>query len=93
MTQSLLSNEPECFVCRLTYNLHRHHIYGGYGRRDRSEKWGCWVYLCARHHVGKNGVHNNKALDDHLKTLCQRAWEKKYGTRDEFTRIFEHSYL
>lgn len=94
MSQSIISNEPECLVCKTTLNLHRHHVFGGVGRRGKSEMYGCWVYLCARHHNMSNaGVHFNKQLDAKLKQECQRAWEVKYGDRDDFIREFGRSYL
>ena len=73
--KSILSNERECYVCGTPLNLHRHHIWGG-GRRKLSEKHGCWVYLCAKHHnMSDKGVHFNKALDTELKQDCQEMWE------------------
>jgi len=94
MSKSLLSNTRECYVCGTTYDLHKHHIYGGHGRRNLSEKYGCWVYLCAPHHdMSDQGVHFNKALDIDLKSQCQRAWESKYGSREQFIKTFIKSYL
>jgi len=34
--QSILSRFRCCYVCGTTLNLHKHHIYGGNGRRERS---------------------------------------------------------
>ena len=92
--ESLLSNEKECYVCHTTMNLHKHHIYEGTGRRKLSEKYGCWVYLCAYHHNMSNcGVHFNKELDIKLKQECQREWEAKNGGREKFRQTFGKSYL
>ena len=92
--KSLISNAKQCLVCGTTYNLHKHHIYGGNGRRDKSEKYGCWVYLCFRHHNGAGvGVHFNKALDLRLKQDCQKEWENQFGSRDDFIKTFGRSYL
>jgi len=94
MSRSLISDERQCYVCGTTLNLHRHHIYPGNGRREVSEKYGCWVYLCARHHNMSNaGVHFDKKLNDHLRRLCQKRWEKAYGTRKEFVQHFGRNYL
>lgn len=79
MTKSIVQTKKECYICRTTENLHRHHIY--YGRKDRpqSERFGCWCWLCARHHnFSDEGVHFNKELDDELKDLCQRVFELTY---------------
>ena len=94
MSKSIISNERECVICGSTYNLHRHHIYGGVGRRDLSERWGCWCYLCARHHnMSDASVHFNRQLDFRLKQECQKRWEVEHGTREEFVRTFGRNYL
>lgn len=94
MSSSIISNERVCYVCGTPINLHKHHVYPGNGRREVSEKYGCWVYLCAKHHNMSNaGVHHDKKLDLHLRRLCQARWETKYGDRDEFRKAFGCSYL
>lgn len=58
-----------------------------------SEKFGCWCYLCGRHHnLSGIGVHENKEFDRKLKAFCQRKFEEVYS-RDEFRRYFGSSYL
>lgn len=90
---SLLQNEKECYITHSTADLHKHHIYGGHGRRELSERYGCWVWLRADwHNMSGYGVHFNHALDERLKQECQRAFEQR-NTRDEFRRIFGRSYL
>lgn len=94
MTKSIISNDTVCYVCKNPMNIHRHHIYEGTGRRKLSEKYGCWVYLCARHHnMSNEGVHFNKELDLKLKRICQKKWENKYGPRDKFIRVFGRNYM
>ena len=94
MSKSIVSNEKSCFLCGTTLNLHKHHVYGGQGRRDLSEKYGCWIWLCAAHHNMSNfGVHNDHDLDLMLKKLCQKRWEQTYGTRDQFIQTFRKSYI
>lgn len=89
--KSLLSNEKECYVCKTTVNLHKHHIYAGYNRQ-LSEKYGCWVYLCMYHHNGsKYSVHYDRDLDLKLRQECQRAFEKEYD--EAFLEIFGRNYL
>lgn len=91
---SIISNERFCLVCGNQINIHKHHIFEGTGRRKLSEKWGCWCYLCARHHnMSNEGVHFNKALDLKLKQQCQKAWEFKFGSREEFIKTFGKNYL
>ena len=91
---SILSDKRLCFFCGSTINLHKHHIYGGVGRRQVSEKYGCWVYLCAEHHnMSKHSVHQDRCMDLILKEKCQREWEERFGSRDDFINTFRRSYL
>lgn len=92
--KSILSNEKECWFCKTTYNLHRHHCYEGVGRRKLSEKYGCWVWLCGfDHNMSNQGVHFNTDKDMELKQACQKKWEEIYGDREAFRKVFRKSYL
>lgn len=95
MSKSLLSDARRCYVCGTTLSLHKHHIYAGHGRRDMSEKEGCWVYLCGTHHnLSDKGVHFNPELDQKLKARCEQAWmDANNATISEFLRIFGRNYL
>lgn len=93
MAKSIVSNERVCLVCSTTYNLHKHHIFFGTGKRALSEKYGCWCYLCGIHHNLSNaGVHFNKTLDNELKEMCQKKFIKVYPDLD-FLKIFGKNYL
>lgn len=92
MSKSIISNERECLVCKTPYNLHKHHIYEGTANRKKSEKYGCWCYLCAKHHnLSNEGVHFNKALDKKLKKYAQSKFEETYPELD-FMKIFGRNY-
>lgn len=96
MSKSLLGNYPECYVCHTSIGLHRHHVFEGAGRREISEREGCWVYLCGRHHnLSNRGVHFDKELDLRIKRECQRRWmERNEATEDDFRSTFHcGSYL
>lgn len=94
MAKSIISNERECFICKTTFNLHRHHVFFGTANRKKSEQYGCWVYLCGKHHNLSNaGVHFNKSLDMKLKQICQKKWEEINGAREDFIRTFGRNYL
>ena len=91
--KSLLSNDRECYVCGSTRDLHKHHIIYGPNRK-KSEQYGLWVYLCARHHnMSDAGVHFNRALDLQLKEEAQLRWQQENGTKEDFIRAFGRSYL
>lgn len=80
MSESIMSNKKECYICGTTGGLHKHHIFYGTANRKLSEKYGCWVWLCPYHHnMSDAGVHFNKLVDKMLKAKCQEEWEKKYG--------------
>lgn len=94
MPKSILQDEPYCFVCKIPYGLHRHHIFYGRGRRQISERYGCWVYLCPRHHNASNaGVHFNPTFDLKLKQICQKRWEELNGSREDFIKTFGKNYM
>ena len=79
--ESIINNEKKCLVCGTTYNLHLHHIFEGTGKRKVSEQYGCWCYLCAKHHnMSDEGVHFNKELDLKLKSDIKRKVRIKQNT-------------
>lgn len=93
MSDSIISNERKCLVCGTSYNLHRHHIYFGLANRKKSEEYGCWCYLCGKHHnMSSEGVHSNRQLDLKLKVRCQKRFEEVYKDLD-FLKIFGRNYL
>lgn len=90
---SILQDEKECYACKTTLNLHSHHCIYGIGNRRNSEKYGLKVWLCFNHHTGNEGVHNgNKLLDNELKQLAQREFEKRYG-HDKYMEVFHINFL
>lgn len=91
--RSIISNDRQCLICEMPHNLHRHHIYYGTGKRQLSEKYGCWCYLCARHHnMSNEGVHFNSTLDRKLKEYTQKRFTEVYPELD-FLQIFGINYL
>ena len=98
MTISLLSEDRVCWVCG-SPNVELHHVYSGWANRCQSDKYGCTVYLCRRHHTNQlHGVHFDRDLDLRLRRECQKAWEARYaknpyGGHEEFRRIFGKNYL
>ncbi len=94
MTESIIENEKICFICDSESGLHRHHVFHGTANRKLSEEYGCWVWLCPRHHnMSKEGVHYNAGLDLRIKQIAQERWEEVYGNRKDFIRTFGKSYL
>lgn len=89
--KSILQTERECYLCRTPFNLEKHHIFAG-PNRNSSEKYGCFVLLCAEHHRGSHGVHRQILIDKRLRQEAQIAFEKTH-THEEFMEIFGRSYL
>ena len=94
MSKSLLDNNKVCYICGTTFNIHKHHIYGG-ANRSKSERDGCWCYLCAPHHnMSDSGVHFNRERDLNLRRTCQKLWMEAYNkTEDDFIKEFGRNYL
>ena len=71
--------------------VERHHIFYSMG----GEEYGYVIPL--RPDLHPNGVcateYARTVLDLHLKQECQRDFEKKHGTREEFRNIFGRSWL
>lgn len=75
--------------------VERHHVYGA-SNRDRSEEYGYVVPL--RYDLHPNGARfnptkENRKIDLYLKQRCQRDYESKHGSREEFISEFGKSYL
>lgn len=93
VSKSILNNDQVCYRCGRPTTT-RHHIYNG-PFRNKSEKFGCWVYLCNDCHTGrKDSVHKDRKEMDKLKIECQKKWEELYGVdREKFIKIFGKNYL
>ena len=96
--RSIIQDKKECYLCRYldgkeeTVCLEDHHLFGAYNRKW-SEKYGLKVWLCIEHHrEGKEAVHRNKLVMDHMHQVGQIAFEKNH-TREEFLNVFGRNYL
>lgn len=73
--------------------LHKHHCFEGTANREKSEKWGLWVWLSpVWHNMYNFSVHFNKELEAGLKDYCQRQFELLYG-HELWMSEFGKSYL
>lgn len=91
--QSIIQKTKRCFVCDTYGYTEEHHIFFGTANRKKSEKYGLKVRLCYMHHRDSvSGVHFNKATDNMLKRVGQRAFEQTH-TRKEFMQEFGRNYL
>lgn len=94
MSKSIMQEKKECYICKTTLDLDKHHCIHGTANRKLADKDGLWVYLCTYHHTMSNeAVHQNSAKDRKLKEIAQAVWESKLGTREEFIKRYGKSYL
>jgi hypothetical protein len=81
-----------CVVCGSPW-IQRHHVAGGTANRRKSDRYGYIIPLCANHHTGSAGIHQNRELDIYWKQTMQMHFEKHKGTREDFIREFGRSWL
>jgi hypothetical protein len=79
-----------CEVCGKPY-AETHEMFFG-AHRQLSIKHGLQVLLCAEHHRGPAGPHQNTARNLELKQQGQKWFERLHG-HDEFMRIFGRNFL
>lgn len=81
-----------CYFTR-SDRVERHHIYPGFNRK-KCEKYGYVIPL--RPDLHPNGAQAGstwKEIDDYLRRACQKDYEKKHGTREDFIEEFGRNYL
>lgn len=91
--KSVFTDNMDCCIFTGSYQVERHHIFGG-ANRKRSEYYGFVVPL--RPDLHPNGVfagEHAKEVDEYLKRMAQEYFEANYGTREDFRREFGRSYL
>ena len=92
---SLYPEDMGCFICHNPYT-EVHHIYPS-SRRPISDREGCTVRLCAEHHRGLMGVHNDQKLQDFFRRDCQIRWEKREGIdepdHETFIALMGRNYI
>ena len=102
MAKSIIQKDKShCYLCGRNshadyFGLDEHHVYGGYGIRKLSEKYGLKVYLCHHdcHEYGANAVHKNAEVNRRLKAKVQKIAMKHYGwSIEDFIEIFGQNYL
>lgn len=68
-------------------------VFYGNSNRKQSEKYGCWVWLCGKHHnLSDFGIHFDKELDLKVKKLAQSKFEENHS-RQEFMQIFGKNWI
>lgn len=95
MDSILQKNTERCFICHSRNWLEWHHVFGGYGIREKSEKDGLKVRLCHYcHNEPPNGVHHNREIRRKLQAYAQRKAMEHYGwSVEDFLREYYKNYL
>lgn len=88
---SLVEDMSVCVVCKRPREQ-IHHVLRAYNRHH-SEEYAYLLPLCAEHHTGNTGIHNDKQMDIYWRRKAQEDFEEKHGTRQGFINIFGKSYL
>lgn len=101
MSKSIIQTDrSHCYICGRNahadyFGLEEHHVYGGYGIRPISEKYGLKVYLChSCHNEPPNGVHQNREIRLALQARVQKIAMKHYKwSIEDFRAIFGRNYI
>lgn len=92
--QSVFTENMDACIFTGSYEVERHHIFGG-AYRKKSEEYGFVVPL--RPDLHPNGAAANPKysadVDRYLKQMAQQYFEDHYGNRKAFIHIFGKSYL
>lgn len=93
--KSIIQKEKECFLTGSKNNLHKHHVYEGYGKRNLSEKYGLWIWLREDwHDMSDYSIHFDERLNRRIKGQVQEIAMKHYNwTKEEFIKIFGRNYI
>ena len=94
----IMSEYRTCFLCKrseTSYNrLEVHHIFQN-ANRNKSDKYGLTVLLCANcHRTGDYAAHRNGKTMQYLHEYGQRLAMERYGwSIEEFREVFGANYL
>ncbi len=88
----LVDDMEHCFVCG-QYYPQIHHVFFG-SKRSISDRFGYVIPLCMMHHTGsKYCPHQDRDIDLAYKRFAQRHFESTIGTRNDFIKLFNKSYI
>ena len=90
---SIMQDDCRCFLCgNQGGKLDRHEPFGG-GLRQKSKKYGMWLYLCHEPcHLSR--AHKDPLIKKYLIEVMQRAAMEHYGwSTEDFIRLFGKNHL
>jgi len=74
---SIISKEPKCFFCGSRGKLEIHHVFGG-SLRNKSTKYGLYVFLCPKCHRELHFGKESRKMADELKSVAQSKLKTKF---------------
>lgn len=80
----------KCCVCNSKYQITKHEIFEGSAKRINSMKYGFVLPICLDCHRKHQ---ENLNFTTKWKKKAQKYFEKEYGSREEFIKLFGRSYL
>lgn len=92
---SVFTEDMDTCIFTGSTTVERHHVFGG-PYRKKSEEHGFIVPLRPDLHPNGAFFHpteENRKIDRSLKERCQRYYEEKGGTREEWMQEFGRNYL
>ena len=87
--ESIIQSEKRCFLCGRQTELQVHHCISGTANRRLADKDGLTVYLCGECH---RKLHDKGMCEHYVKAVAQTAWERHYGTTEEFIKRYGKNY-
>ena len=98
MKSIIVKDLKKCINCGAVDGFKKievHHVIHGTSGRKLSTQYHLVVGLCSECHRGTYGVHGKMGteLDNKLKRIAQRYWERKNGSRENFISVFGKSYI
>ena len=92
MKSIIQKDKDTCYLCGkyISNNREEHHIFNGNPYRNYSEEDGMKVYL---HGCCHRWLHSRPISNKAIKARCQRIWQQRYGSEDDFRKKYGKSYL
>lgn len=90
---SIFTDDMDHCMFNGTSGVERHHCFGGFNR-SKCENYGYIAPLSPKFHPnGASAGEYVQEIDIYLKQQCQKDYEEKHGTREEFIKEFGRNYL
>lgn len=90
--KSIIQDKKECFRTHSIIDLDKHHIMNGNAYRNKSEKYGLWVWLNHDVHMWLHNTRDGNVYARELKAIAQEHFEELYG-HTKWLMLFHKNYL